>query len=597
MRFKQLKAARPLTNLNEQQEKIYAILIELLAYEPKPFYINRAAMKLPYSLLVSPGKGVALLQKNKYGMAGIPPAREKQLKKALYIPKDSQTPAIAALESTSHNLTVSKAIATESAMMRQFSSDATIPSLISGRYSANGHTEAQEHMIMPRFDLTDVGEIIKDPDADLRFIDEFNFMQTIVQGLNEIHLKGFVHGDLKLENIFAHTGQMGQYGLQFAIGDFEHAHKVAAPGQFRRLYIYGTPALTAPEVFALGRINEQAAEIWAAGKTCFEFFFPESSEEYDVYIKELFDRRLLSQLAPARVTTIRQVQERSSQLLRHCDREISRLSQTLSFEHATKIKWLQLVKRMMDQNPANRPTAAQLVREMQSSPASPSAPPAPQQSSLLPSTEYIQTSTLQALHQQQNLTSHQKKLVFCALAEVLSSIHQRGLYYGNIGQHSINIAIDRQRRAKVILPPVSTGAQPTLRQYGSIHMTAPDVLRNGLQHPQAADVWACGKVFLEVLFGDSVCDQYDRFVQTHAGALLGGNPEALRQLDHCILAMPSKIIEALGSTLNATLPDEEHKRVELKSLTTLIIKMLIPHPAIRPTIQTVVNELKAILTQ
>lgn len=597
-RLQQLQTVRHLTHLNEQQEKVYAILLELLAYEPKTLYLNHRLTHLPYSILVSPSAGTTLLFKSRQHADQVPVAREKKLKNAVHLPKDSQKPAFAALESTSHFQHVSTAIANESRLMRQMACSAILPSIITGEYVSKGRLEPQHHLIMPKYNKTDVLTLIHDTDMELHPVDELRFMQTVVSGLLAIHSKNFVHGDIKTENIFAHAGANG---LEFALGDLEFTHQVG-PKNAPRLYAYGTPALTAPEVFLAGPIDEKAAEIWAAGKTCFEFFFPEAVGDYDAFVDHLYKQNKISQIRPAHPKIVSQLQTRAQKFHGICEKEIAQLSRIPSFESMMKINWLRMIQHMMDFDPKKRPTAEELVRSLQPSPASPSAPPAPHNLlPVAPPTQLPSITLTEALKRPLNIW--QKLLIISAVSDGLAAMHKQGLYHGEIHQNNTVISPRPDGKSDVGLLKIQRN-QPNaslLRSYNSPETTSPEAYKSGIT-PQAADVWACGKLFLEILYGPELSKEYDDFMRKNAQALLQGDINTCYVAEIVLTSMITRVTEALtweAKALSQTAHSVEANRELLlkRALQNLAIRMLTTHSAWQPTMEHVVSELHDLLRQ
>ncbi|KAJ4840297.1 hypothetical protein Tsubulata_028286 [Turnera subulata] len=100
------------------------------------------------------------------------------------------------------------------------------------------------------------------PELDVR-----RYTRSILEGLDYIHSRGFVHCDLKPDNILlvsgAKTGQEGQFVAK--IGDFGLAKK-AENGKRRKVdpYLRGTALYMAPEV-VVDHVQEPPCDIWALG--------------------------------------------------------------------------------------------------------------------------------------------------------------------------------------------------------------------------------------------------------------------------------------------------------------------------------------------
>jgi serine/threonine protein kinase len=81
------------------------------------------------------------------------------------------------------------------------------------------------------------------------------YTRAIVEGLSHIHSNGFVHCDIKLQNILVfHDGEI-------KIADFGLAKKT---GEKQRFECRGTPLFMSPELVNGGE-NESPADIWALG--------------------------------------------------------------------------------------------------------------------------------------------------------------------------------------------------------------------------------------------------------------------------------------------------------------------------------------------
>ncbi|XAR67804.1 Mitogen-activated protein kinase kinase kinase [Bertholletia excelsa] len=94
-----------------------------------------------------------------------------------------------------------------------------------------------------------------------------HYTRSILRGLSHIHNCGFVHCDLKPENLLLVPNTRGN-GTKFTvkIGDFGLSKKVTTKNRKRKLDIYwgGTPMYLSPEVVAEG-IQGAPSDIWALG--------------------------------------------------------------------------------------------------------------------------------------------------------------------------------------------------------------------------------------------------------------------------------------------------------------------------------------------
>ncbi|XP_073125264.1 mitogen-activated protein kinase kinase kinase 18 [Henckelia pumila] len=89
-----------------------------------------------------------------------------------------------------------------------------------------------------------------------------SYAHQMLQGLDYLHLNGFVHCDIKGKNIL-----IGESGLKIA--DFGCAKRVVESDTSSEQMFAGTPAYMAPEV-ARGEEQSFAADIWAFGCTVVE---------------------------------------------------------------------------------------------------------------------------------------------------------------------------------------------------------------------------------------------------------------------------------------------------------------------------------------
>ncbi|KAI3500439.1 hypothetical protein L1887_36260 [Cichorium endivia] len=88
------------------------------------------------------------------------------------------------------------------------------------------------------------------------------YTNSIVKGLEFIHRNGFVHCDIKLQNVLL-VCEGGNDAVKIA--DFGLAKKTTATGELNSKYeIRGTPMYMAPET-VVGGEQESASDIWALG--------------------------------------------------------------------------------------------------------------------------------------------------------------------------------------------------------------------------------------------------------------------------------------------------------------------------------------------
>nr|XP_043633504.1 mitogen-activated protein kinase kinase kinase 20-like [Erigeron canadensis] len=92
------------------------------------------------------------------------------------------------------------------------------------------------------------------------------YTRSILKGVDFIHKKGFVHCDMKLENILLFSGD------KVKIADFGLAKKITDEPKSRFKHdIRGSPLYMAPEMVSRGE-QGQAADIWAFGCLVLEMF-------------------------------------------------------------------------------------------------------------------------------------------------------------------------------------------------------------------------------------------------------------------------------------------------------------------------------------
>ena len=86
----------------------------------------------------------------------------------------------------------------------------------------------------------------------------------LVNGLEKMHEGGFIHRDLKIDNIFVQTNQIGNKVLflftkVFKIGDFGLSTADVVSSQ-----VVGSPCYMSPEILKLGGYGNEV-DIWALG--------------------------------------------------------------------------------------------------------------------------------------------------------------------------------------------------------------------------------------------------------------------------------------------------------------------------------------------
>lgn len=124
------------------------------------------------------------------------------------------------------------------------------------------------------------------PEFEVRF-----HTRSLLRGLNHIHVTGYVHCDLKPDNIFLvpSSGEVGGVGLRAKIGDFGLT-KRGKQSKKRRLEPYwrGTPMYLSPEVVK-DSVQETPSDVWALGCIVLEMLTgkPPWAEEGQLDAKEI----------------------------------------------------------------------------------------------------------------------------------------------------------------------------------------------------------------------------------------------------------------------------------------------------------------------
>jgi serine/threonine protein kinase len=141
-----------------------------------------------------------------------------------------------------------------------------------------------------------------------------HYILQVIDGLEHIHSKGIVHGDLKLENIYVNSDD------QIKIGDFGDSNKVGDMG------LGGTPVYMAPEILTdrYSHKYNYTSDIWSLGVILYimlfnsepflndskillvEYSFPESASEFS---KDLISKIL--QLNPESRPSLKEIRNHS----------------------------------------------------------------------------------------------------------------------------------------------------------------------------------------------------------------------------------------------------------------------------------------------
>lgn len=119
------------------------------------------------------------------------------------------------------------------------------------------------------------------------------FIRMILKGLSYIHAKGYVHCDLKPDNILAFPSDQNQTGYRLKLADFGLTRE---PGEvfdedYYKLQFRGTPLYMSHESVAFGEI-EPALDIWSLGCIVVEMCTGREAwqpgRDYDDQIPETF---------------------------------------------------------------------------------------------------------------------------------------------------------------------------------------------------------------------------------------------------------------------------------------------------------------------
>ncbi|XP_072573161.1 serine/threonine-protein kinase PLK3-like [Paramormyrops kingsleyae] len=104
------------------------------------------------------------------------------------------------------------------------------------------------------------------------------YIQQLISGLKYIHQQGYVHRDIKLDNLFVNEK------MQLKIGDFGLAVKL----KLREKDICGTPPYMAPEVWKREGCGTEA-EVWALGCIMYQLLVGEMPFYHDDYLEMIKD--------------------------------------------------------------------------------------------------------------------------------------------------------------------------------------------------------------------------------------------------------------------------------------------------------------------
>ncbi|GMI86458.1 mitogen-activated protein kinase kinase kinase 19 [Hibiscus trionum] len=116
-------------------------------------------------------------------------------------------------------------------------------------------------------DKGSLADQVRKSGGNLMESDVRRYARSILKGLRFVHSKGFVHCDIKLQNILLFGNgdvKIADFGLAKKIGEEEE-------GEQRRMEIRGTPLNIAPESVT-ENVYDSAVDIWALGCAVVEMF-------------------------------------------------------------------------------------------------------------------------------------------------------------------------------------------------------------------------------------------------------------------------------------------------------------------------------------
>lgn len=124
------------------------------------------------------------------------------------------------------------------------------------------------------------------------------FTRCLLRGLNHIHRVGYVHCDLKPDNILLVPDARGKGGLRAKIGDFGLAKREKQSKKRKLLEPYwrGTPMYLSPEA-VLENVQEAPSDVWALG--CIVLEMLTGKPPWSEY-KELNGEELLKKIGEGR---------------------------------------------------------------------------------------------------------------------------------------------------------------------------------------------------------------------------------------------------------------------------------------------------------
>lgn len=133
------------------------------------------------------------------------------------------------------------------------------------KYFCSFIAEKELWIVMPLLDAGSVHDLTIKKYSDRRIKDEVllaSILKQIVEGLSYFHEMGFIHRDLKSQNIL-----MNESG-RVVIGDFGIADSLK--NGTKMLTFVGSPCWMAPEVMEQTNGYDVKADIWSLGITAIE---------------------------------------------------------------------------------------------------------------------------------------------------------------------------------------------------------------------------------------------------------------------------------------------------------------------------------------
>ncbi len=223
--------------------------------------ISWRQLGLPFSLSINVERqGFALLQKRKIepliGKGG-----SKNVKAAIYIPRNRNKKPSHAVEAIIKKDSIArKEIAHLKLIKGSFHHMAPY---FHSEYEGGKDRKKRTSIIMERYEGN-----LRSYEGSLSLHDQIYLFCDTATGLQTLHEKGYVHGDMKPENVLVRR-EVDRFCACITDYDcLEPIQKSPDDPERKKLYWYGTPLYTAPEVWKDSRYkNLEAAEMYALGLT------------------------------------------------------------------------------------------------------------------------------------------------------------------------------------------------------------------------------------------------------------------------------------------------------------------------------------------